>query len=73
MMVAEAESPPTVNIAACPLLFRTLALREKVSSPSTKRSLLMGMSQGADRSPGPPPAGKVSEHVVPVKSTPSVV
>ena len=73
IMVAEAESPPTVNLAGCPLVFRTLALREKISSCSTKRSLMIGMSQGADMSPGPPPAGKVSEHVVRVKSAPSIV
>ena len=73
IMVAEAESPPTVNLASCLLVFRTLALREKVSSCSTMRSLMIGMSQGPDRSPGLPPAGKISEHVVRVKSAPSIV
>ena len=56
-----------------------LALRENVSSCSTRRSLLIVMEQaGVEESPGTLPAVKVVRHVTPMKSppaakTPSVV
>ena len=50
------------------------ALREKISFPSTKRSLIIVMSQeGVDMSPGPLPAVNVTVHVVATKSAPARV
>jgi len=78
-MVAEAVSPPAENWADCPLLFWMLAVRENVSSCSTRRLLLIVMEQaGVEESPDTLPAVKVVRHVTPMKSppaakTPSVV
>ena len=73
MIVAEAEFPPVVNWASCPLLFRMVALREKISFCSTMLSLIIVMSQeGVDTVPGPLPAGNDTEHVVATKSAPAV-
>ena len=74
MIVAEAESPPAVKRASCPLLFRMEALRKKFSFCSTMLSLIIVMSQeGVDTAPGPLPAANETVHVVPTKSAPSVV
>ena len=70
-MVAEADSPPAVNWTSCPLLFMMVALREKVSSSSTMRSLIMVTSQDVDMEPGPLAAVNVTRHVVPIKSSPA--
>jgi len=49
-----------------------LALRENVSSCSTKRSLVIVMLQaGVEEFPGPLPAVKVVRHVAPMKSPPT--
>ena len=49
-----------------------LAVRENVSSCSTRRSLLIVMLQaGVEEFPGPLPAVKVVRHVTPIKSPPA--
>ena len=61
--------PPAVNEADCPLLFVIVAMREKVSSSSTKKSpLIMMLQNGVAMEPGPLPAANVTVHVVPMKS-----
>lgn len=51
-----------------------VALREKVSSGSTIRSLLIAISQGGiDMAPGPLPVANVTVHVVSMKSSPAIV
>ena len=51
-----------------------MALREKISFPSTKRSLIIEMSQeGVAVAPGPLPAANVTVHVVATKSAPAMV
>ena len=71
-MVAEAALPPGENRADSPLLFRMVAVRENVSTSSTSRSLLMVMEQaGVEEFPGPLPEGKVTGHVIPMKSPPA--
>ena len=47
-------------------------MRENVSASSTSRSLLMVMEQaGVEEVPGPLPEGKVTGHVIPMKSPPA--
>ena len=71
-IVAVARFPPAVNEADCPLLFVILALREKVSSSSTKKSPLRVMGQeGVAVAPGPLPAANETVHVIPTKSPPA--
>lgn len=73
-IIAEAELPPAENWAACPLLFEMVAVREKVSSISTRSSLLMVMEHaGVELAPGVLPARNVVMHVTPMKSAPSVL
>ena len=51
-----------------------IALREKISFPSTKRSLIIEMSQeGVAVAPGPLPAANVTVHVIARKSAPAMV
>ena len=61
-----------MNWTVCPLTFRMVALREKVSSCSIELSLLIVISQeGVDMAPGPLPAANVTVHVMPIKSPPA--